>query len=85
MTSSPNLQKKLAWKFAHNAQKRIIAGACRSSPLRPAAVLASQVFVHFLMTLLGGALLVWLLGDEDAPASEAPSATLSPTGLVLRF
>ena len=30
----------------------------RATPLRPAAVLASQVFVHFLMTLLGGALLV---------------------------
>lgn len=30
----------------------------RATPLRPAAVLASQVIVHFLMTLLGGILLV---------------------------
>lgn len=30
----------------------------RATPLRPAAVLASQVIVHFLMTLLGGALLI---------------------------
>jgi ABC-2 type transport system permease protein len=30
----------------------------RATPLRPAAVLASQVVVHFLMTLLGGALLI---------------------------
>lgn len=30
----------------------------RATPLRPAAILASEVAVHFLMTLLGGALLV---------------------------
>jgi len=30
----------------------------RATPLRPAAVLASQVIVHFLMTLLGGTLLI---------------------------
>jgi ABC-2 type transport system permease protein len=30
----------------------------RATPLRPAAILVSQVFVHFLMTLLGGILLV---------------------------
>ncbi len=30
----------------------------RATPLRPAAVLASQIIVHFLMTLLGGTLLI---------------------------
>ena len=30
----------------------------RATPLRPAAVLASQVIVHFLMTLFGGILLI---------------------------
>lgn len=30
----------------------------RATPLRPAAVLASEVVVHFLMTLFGGALLI---------------------------
>jgi ABC-2 type transport system permease protein len=30
----------------------------RATPLRPATVLASEVVVHFLMTLLGGALLI---------------------------
>jgi len=30
----------------------------RATPLRPAAVLASQVIVHFLMTLFGGTLLI---------------------------
>jgi len=30
----------------------------RATPLRPAAVLASQIVVHFLMTLLGGILLI---------------------------
>ncbi|HDT13657.1 MAG TPA: ABC transporter permease [Candidatus Aminicenantes bacterium] len=30
----------------------------RATPLRPAAILASEVIVHFLMTLLGGALLI---------------------------
>jgi ABC-2 type transport system permease protein len=30
----------------------------RATPLRPAAVLASEVAVHFLMTLLGGSLLI---------------------------
>lgn len=30
----------------------------RATPLRPAAVLASQVVVHYLMTLLGGILLI---------------------------
>jgi ABC-2 type transport system permease protein len=30
----------------------------RATPLRPAAVLVSQVIVHFLMTLLGGTLLI---------------------------
>jgi ABC-2 type transport system permease protein len=30
----------------------------RATPLRPAVMLASQIFVHFLMTLFGGALLI---------------------------
>ena len=30
----------------------------RATPLRPAAILASEVIVHFLMTLLGGVLLI---------------------------
>jgi ABC-2 type transport system permease protein len=30
----------------------------RATPLRPAAILASQVVVHFVMTLLGGSLLI---------------------------
>ncbi len=47
----------IAIAVSSNREKGVLR-RYRATPLRPAAVLASQVFVHFLMTLFGGILLI---------------------------